>query len=84
MFVIKSSNHPESKTVIYFNSEINNYEGKYNVTIYQSDNSTIVSFLTIAVDYNDSLKTYECVCNIYSACSSGVKITSEANVTVVG
>jgi hypothetical protein len=77
-------NHPESKTVVYFNSEINNYEGKYNVTISQQDNNTIVSYLTIAINYEDSFKTYECVCNIYSACSSGERITSEANVTVIG
>lgn len=77
-------NHPESKTVVYFNSEINNYDGKYNVTMSQQDNNTIESYLTIAIDYEDSFKTYECVCNIYSACSSGERITSEANVTVIG
>ena len=68
-----------SKTVIFFNSQLSPWAmDKFYVELRNETNVTNEIDLTLtffAVENADSSYVYECVCNIYTACAVGDKIS---------
>ena len=69
-----------SKTVIFFNSQLSPWAmDKFHVELRNETNITNEIDLTLnflAVENSDSSYVYECVCNIYTACAVGDKISN--------
>jgi endo-beta-N-acetylglucosaminidase D len=55
-----------TKTIYFENNYLNGLSSKFLITLEISNSTNITTYLTIpSVEYNDSLYTYQCECNIY-------------------
>ena len=74
-----------SFNVIYLNQKLTSkFINKFNVTARQTSDFAIQSTLTInKVSLSDGDYSYQCVCNIYTACALGNKAMATANLTIL-
>jgi hypothetical protein len=76
---------PLTTTVLYLTGRLGfTGNGKYLVNAEQVSPFSISSTLTINdLEIGDALYSYQCACNIYTACASGKKVNAVANITIL-
>ena len=72
-------------TVIYSNDCLKkNLNGKYIVNTFSLNTTSVTSTLIVrSLNITDTTYVYECVCNVYEACSSGNKAYANATFNIL-